>query len=135
MVWLWQLGGMIEQRRGWWRFLLLVLACAIPSNVAQWFLSEFSWNAGHLVIQSNHLFGGMSGVVYGLFGYVWMKGRYDPDLGMQLGSRTVVYMLVWLVLCATGLVGPIANTAHAVGLVVGVVIGILPHWWRLLFSR
>jgi membrane associated rhomboid family serine protease len=32
----------------------------------------------------------------------------------------MAFMLGWMVLCMTGLVGPIANTAHAVGFVTGI---------------
>ena len=32
----------------------------------------------------------------------------------------------------TGIVGPIANGAHAGGLVVGMVIGLMPNWMRRL---
>ena len=63
-----------------------------------------------------HLFGGLSGVGYALFGYLWMKGQYEPEQGMILHPNTVTTMLIWLVLCMTGLVGPIANAAHVVGL-------------------
>ena len=40
-----------------------------------------------------HLFGGMSGVVYALFGYIWMKGLYEPEQGMILHPNTVNIML------------------------------------------
>ena len=135
MFMLYQLGGMIEDRRGPWRFLLLVLVFAVPSNVAQYALSAVAWKDGGLVAQMPPLFGGMSGVLYGLFGYVWMKSRYEPALGLELGPRIVVWMIAWLFLCMTGLVGPIANTAHVVGLLFGVVIGVAPHLWRLARGR
>jgi len=32
----------------------------------------------------------------------------------------------------TGSVGPVANTAHTVGLLVGVVVAMAPVWWRKL---
>jgi GlpG protein len=66
------------------------------------------------------LFGGMSGVVYGLLGYVWGQGFGRSDLGFSLNRSTVVMMLVWYALCWTGLLGPIANWAHTAGLIVGV---------------
>jgi GlpG protein len=37
----------------------------------------------------------------------------------------VIMMLVWYVLCWTGLLGPIANWAHTAGLIVGVAWGFL----------
>ena len=103
------LGTAIEYRRGPWRFLLMVLIIAAGSNVTQF-------------IVSGPNFGGMSGVVYGLFGYMWIKGKYDPSFGVRLTSETVTSMLLWLVLCMTGILGPIANSAHVAGLIIGIIL-------------
>ncbi len=130
MVFLHLLGGMIEERRGPWRYLLLGLVCAVLSNAAQYGLSAIAWENGRVALQMPALFGGMSGVLYGLFGYVWMKGRYEPALGLALSPRLVFWMIAWLFLCMTGVFGPIANIAHVTGLIVGVVIGAAPHLWR-----
>ena len=35
-------------------------------------------------------------------------------------------LLIWFVVCFTGLVGNIANAAHTLGLIVGVIAGWLP---------
>ena len=110
MFWLHSLGSMIEQRRGAGFFIGFLLLIAIFSNMAQ------------VVISGPH-FGGMSGVVYGLFGYVWMKGNFDPGDGMQLHQTTIIIMLAWFALCFTGIFGPIANWAHAGGLAVGTLWG------------
>lgn len=112
------IGGLIEMRKGALRLAALVLVSALVSNLAQ-----FAW--GHF--QSPN-FGGMSGVIYALFGYVWMKGRHEPAGGLYLSQRTTTYMLVWLVFCMTGAVGAIANAAHVAGLATGVVLGLAPHW-------
>jgi GlpG protein len=107
----WDLGRMIEQRRGSWTLVLLVAGLGLISNLGQYFVS-------------GPRFGGMSGVIYGLFGYAWMLGRYRPALGLGLHPQTVVLMLVWFVICLTGALGvQIANTAHGVGLVAGVIWG------------
>lgn len=112
MMWLADLGRMIEHSKGTWFFLLLVVVTSVLSNLGQY-------------IVSSPFFGGMSGVVYGMLGYVWMLSRYDPSKGLKLHQTTVTMMLVWFVLCFTGLVGAVANTAHAVGLVIGVTWGFL----------
>ncbi len=126
MYWLILLGGLIESKRGSVRLLVLVLATAIPSNVAQLYF-DFSLAGGlHLAPRLNPYFGGMSGVNYGLFGYVWMKSRLQPDQGMMIGTQTVVILMLWFFLCLSGLIGNVANTAHAVGLVVGLVAGLVP---------
>ena len=134
MVVLRQFGALIEARRGAWRFLALVLTTAVVSNIAQYYL-EMSLVNGAISIRSSPAFGGMSGVLYGLFGYLWMKSRYEPALGFSLNPRIVVLLICWLFVCMTGMMGPVANTAHVAGLLVGVVIGAAPHLWGLLRGK
>jgi GlpG protein len=122
MYWTYQLGGMIESRRGTFRLYLMVLLMAAVSNYLQ-----FSMKGPQ--------FGGMSGVVYGLFGYIWMKGRHAPEMGMMLPQQTIMLMIGWLFLCMTGMMGPVANWAHGGGLVVGMVIGYAPIALRNLQRR
>ncbi len=113
MMWLWDIGRLIEVRRGLLMFGGFVLAVGIASNLAQY------------LITGSPGFGGMSGVVYGLLGYVWMQAKFNPRSGYVLHKPIVVMMLVWYVLCWTGLLGPIANWAHTGGLVIGSVWGFL----------
>ncbi|HEX7262445.1 MAG TPA: rhomboid family intramembrane serine protease [Luteolibacter sp.] len=110
MMWLLTLGRVLETHLRSTRFALLVVVIAAVSNIAQ-----------ALIGGSN--FGGMSGVVYGLFGFVVMNGRLNPMGGLHLDPRTTRFMLIWLVLCFTGLLGPIANWAHTFGLLAGGGIG------------
>jgi rhomboid protease GlpG len=130
MTMLWQLGAAVEVRRGAWRYLLFVLTCAIASNLAQYAVGGTHWENGP-VIHASPLFGGMSGVLYGLFGYAWMKSRYEPELGLWVGPRTALWLIAWLFLCMTGAIGPVGNVAHVVGLLFGLLIGSAPHLWRL----
>jgi GlpG protein len=70
----------------------------------------------------------MSGVDYGLFGYVWMKSRFDPGSGLFIHPTTVFLMMAWLLLCMTpGSVVHAANAAHLVGLGMGLAIGYAPR--------
>lgn len=110
MLWLFQLGSMIEARQGHIQLALLILGLAAISNVAQYCVA-------------GPAFGGMSGVIYGLFGYAWIRGKVDPVSGLSIDSQTVILMLVWFFVCFRGWVGPIANTAHATGLVLGAAYG------------
>jgi len=71
------------------------------------------------------LFGGISGVAFGLFGYIWMKARFDPGSGFFLHRQAVMMMMVWFVICLLGIIPRVANTAHTVGLLVGVIWGYL----------
>jgi GlpG protein len=122
MLALQSLGTLIESRRGSWRVALMVLAIAVLSNVAQ-----YAWGGPK--------FAGISGVVFGLFGYAWMKSEFDPDVGIVIPQSNVMLMLVFLMLCMTGMIGSIANAAHLVGLISGVVIGYWPVARRRIFGR
>jgi GlpG protein len=110
MLWLGDLGTMIEQRQGSWRLAWMVLFMAALSNCAQYLISGPN-------------FYGMSGVVYGLLGYVWMKGKFDPGSGLFLHPQTVTMMMIWFFLCLFGVVPHVANTVHTVGLVSGLALG------------
>jgi membrane associated rhomboid family serine protease len=110
MLWLYDLGGMVEIRQGSPRLGILVGVSAVVSNIAQ-----YMW--------AGPWFGGMSGVVYALLGYVWAQGQFNPRSGMILHQTIVIMMLIWFVVCWMGLVGNIANMAHTLGLVSGVGLG------------
>lgn len=111
MMWTWDLGKLVEWRRGTLFLAAFVLVDGMTSNLAQYLMT------------GSPSFGGMSGVVYGLLGFVWMQGRYNPQFGYALTKPTVVMMAAWFVLCWLGVLGPIANWAHTVGLLVGGVWG------------
>ena len=114
LMWMRMMGCEIEARRGSPRYLGLVLLIAVVSNVGQY------------AVNGSPVFGGMSGVVYGVFGYLWMKERYEPSSGMSLPPSTALWMIGWFVFCWTGLAGPIANWAHTFGLATGMLVGLLP---------
>ena len=123
MYWFKELGATVEYKRGKFFFILLVLTVAGISNYAQYYFE-------------GPLFGGMSGVLYGLFGYIWIKSRYDPKAGFFMLPNIVFWMIAWLLLCYTGAIGPIANTAHTAGLITGMVIaGARPMYQRLTDSK
>ena len=118
MMTLWQFGPPIESSRGSWRFALLVVAIAVPSNVAQ-----YLW--------SGPAFGGMSGVLYGLFGYLWMQSRYEWTSEFYVSRNMVIWMIGWSVMCVSGILGPIGNACHFAGLFVGMIIGRWPSYLAL----
>ena len=122
MLALYWFGGMIESQKGSWVLLGLVLVAAPLS-----FFCQYLWDIENPGPDGISLPGGMSGVIYALFGYVWMTGEYEPGSGLQLTSNTVIWMLLWLVLCFTGSFGPIANAAHFSGLVFGMLVGLAPY--------
>lgn len=120
------LGFAIEFVKGTRRFVLMVLLIAVISNLAQLY-----WSGPN--------FGGMSGVVYGLVGYMWMKGRFQPELRLGLTSNQIVFSILFLLLCMGGAFGAIANAAHLAGLLTGMALGVshFPIRWlkRVLQSK
>jgi GlpG protein len=132
---LWLLGGAVETVRGRWRMAFLVLASAIASNLAEYYYDfgfDFSTEGVDLSKMGYHpnpMFLGMSGVVFALFGFVWIRSRLVPRSGFLMPRDMVVWMLIWLLVCTSGLIGPIANVAHGVGLLVGMICGAAPRLW------
>jgi len=111
LYWLYYLGGGLEGRLGMFKFALFILFTAALSNIGQY------------IVEGSPSFGGMSGVNYALFGYIWIRGDRDPSFGIQLDRSTITLLLIWFAICFTGLVGNIANTAHTAGLVAGAAWG------------
>ena len=118
LLWWWYLGGQIEQRLGSGKlFILLIVGAALP-NIAEFFVS-------------GPRFGGLSGVVYALLGYSWLRTRLQPDCGLAMPPALMGFMLVWLVLGFLDMLGPpTANMAHLVGLLVGLAQGWLDRHHR-----
>jgi GlpG protein len=130
------LAGQVERVQGSGRLLWLVAVFAVLSNLTQFYFGHPTWEPPvGLILRRSPLFGGLSGVAYGLFGYVWMKTRFAPDMGMFVTPGTVVIMVVWYFACLTGVLGPIANAAHSAGLALGIVIGAGPHVFDVLRRR
>lgn len=116
MLWLWQLGGAIEFSRGPLVLVVLVVVTGVVSNLAEFHAT-------------GPLFGGMSGVIFALLGYLWMQGRFNPAFSVRLNPSLVTMVMVWFVVCWSGLLElagiHIANYAHTAGLACGALIGLV----------
>ena len=115
-LWLSMLGSRIEELAGSSHLILLVLLSGVFSNMAQ-----FIWSG-------TVYFGGMSGVVYALLGYTWIKNKMWPHPLLHLSPGIVGFMLGWLLVCMTGILDlllgvGVANAAHLGGLVIGMLLG------------
>lgn len=118
LLWIQDLGTALEARIGTWRYAGLLAAVALVSNLCQY----AAGGAG---------FGGLSGVVYGVFGYLWVRSRLEADFGLFLAPLTAGLLLVYLALGIFGLLGPTANVAHFSGLAAGAAAG----WGAARFRR
>ncbi len=115
-LWTWELGSRIERVMGKLNMLLLFLVIAVVSNTAQYLFG------------GPGIFGGMSGVVYGLLGFAWVAPLLQPRWRIQPARAIMIVMVGWLVVCMVGLVqvlgfGAIANAAHLGGLLCGALLG------------
>lgn len=111
-LWMWDLGRRLELLLGKRNFILFFIFTAAVSNFAQ-----YRWAA-------DTLFGGMSGVVYGLIGFIIVSHKLAPNKLTAVPVSILGFMLFWLVLCMTGVIdyfvgGGVANAAHVGGLLAG----------------
>lgn len=110
LLWWWYLGGMVEKRLGSGKLFVIMLISALLSG---WMQAKFS----------GVLFGGLSGVVYALMGYTWLRGERDPQSGVFLQRGMMAFAVLWLLVGYFGWFGlSIANAAHVTGLLVGVAM-------------
>ncbi len=115
-LWMWELGAKVERVVGLLNMALLFLVIALVSNTSQFIFG----GAG--------IFGGMSGVVYGLLGFSWVAPLFQPQWRIKPLPTLMLFMIGWLVVCMVGLVqvlgfGAIANAAHLGGLLCGCGLG------------
>ncbi|WP_036621963.1 rhomboid family intramembrane serine protease GlpG [Pantoea sp. GM01] len=110
LMWWWYLGGAVEKRLGTGKLFVIMLISALLTG---WMQAKFS----------GVLFGGLSGVVYALMGYCWLRGERDPESGIYLERGLIGFAVVWLVIGFYGAFGlAIANAAHVTGLLVGLAM-------------
>ncbi|MDX1733728.1 MAG: rhomboid family intramembrane serine protease [Halioglobus sp.] len=117
-LWLWELGRRIELVMGHFNALMLCIVIAVVANVCQY------------IYGGPGLFGGMSGVVYGLLGFGWTAPWFQPAWPIRPRNAIMLLMVGWLLLCLVGFIealgfGAIANAAHVGGLLVGCALGVV----------
>lgn len=113
VLWWGMLGAKIERTFGISMLCIVFILSATISNVAQALFS--------VPVQGNlYLFGGLSGVVYAVLGFVWWLGWLRPQWGLSLPNSIIGFMLVWLVLGYADILWVnMANAAHTAGLITG----------------
>lgn len=117
-LFMWQgLAAYLEPRRGSLRLLILVLVTAVASNLLQFY---WPWSPGPRFL-------GLSGVVYGLVGYLAVKSSMDRRSGLMIPGNLVVLSVVWLVLGLIGIIPNVANGAHLGGILAGAFLGFTPR--------
>ncbi|XKG35915.1 rhomboid family intramembrane serine protease [Marinobacter sp.] len=111
-VMLWFLGSQVECLDGKPRLVALFLVTSLVSNGLQFAVS-------------GPLFGGLSGVVYGLLGYCWLSQQRQARF--QFPPALILFAVGWMVIGFTPLpvwlgIGPMANEAHLGGFLAGLLM-------------
>lgn len=115
LIWWWVLGSQLERTFGSVSLAVIFAVAAVSSNVAQ-------------LLVSGPNFGGLSGVVYALFGYVWWIGLLRPQWGLGLPNNLVYFLLGWLALGYFDVLWvSMANEAHLFGLISGCLMALATH--------
>ena len=117
-LWIYVLGEKIERVDGKLIFTLIIILTGVFSNLLQYF-----WT-------SSSLFGGLSGVIYGMLGYclvMEMESNYDK-YGLPPGLY--LFMTAWLILGFLGILdlfgfGSVANFAHLGGMLSGLMFAMI----------
>jgi|TARA_B100001094_G_scaffold215372_1_gene209427 GlpG protein len=117
-LWIYVLGSKIELLDGHFVFANLVIFCSICSNLTQYFFGGPS------------LFGGLSGVIYGLLGYCMIIEFENRQDRYGLPPALYLFMIVWLILGFLGILtlfgfGNVANFAHLGGLISGIIFAMI----------
>ena len=113
---LWEVGRRIELAKGSLHYLGFILLASVVSNMSQY------------SVMNNSIFGGLSGVVYAVIGYIAVYQEFIKHPVLQFNKATIAFFLVWLLLGVFGVIdvfieGSIANAAHVSGLLVGIIFG------------
>ena len=112
-LWIWHFGRMIERSQSSLLYFGVVVFIAFISNATQ-----YLWS-----LTAN--FGGLSGVVYGLLGYIWMWQLLLPFGRLRLPPSMIALLLAALVLMELLAGSWIASAAHTGGLIAGIIAGLL----------
>ena len=119
-LWIWDIGRRIERQLGSILWSVGVLIIAVMSNVLQYEISGYP------------LFGGLSGVVYGVIGFAWLLPLLNKRWPIIISKQLMIFFIVWLAVGYTPFpemlgLGSIANTAHSIGLLTGLALGVV-YW-------
>ena len=113
LYWLYKLGAPLERAIGSIRWLVFFILAAVVSS---------GWEFG--LTDTTGI--GASGVVYAIFGFMWMARKRFQGFNESLDQRTIFWFVVWLLGCVAltlSHVWAVGNAAHISGLAFGLVAG------------
>ena len=114
LLWWMDLGRTLETRIGSRRFCIFVLGLAAATTFAHYLAMPLT-GGGTAV--------GLLGIIYGLFGYIWLRNRLDTAFGIALPPITGALLLAFLALGAFGMMDPATTFSVIAGLLFGALWG------------
>jgi GlpG protein len=115
LVWWWMLGRQLEISFGTSAIIIFFFIASLFANVSQ-------------LIVSGPNFGGLSGIVYALVGFVWWIGLLRPTWLISLPNNVIYFLLAWLVIGYFDILWVnMANEAHTFGLISGCLMALIIH--------
>lgn len=121
--WCWHFGRSMERVMPRLHLLFLIIGTAVFGSLAE-------------LAMTSQTGIGMSGMIYGLFGFMLVTREHQPAFRKVVDSGTIRLLIGWLILCF-GLdalnIMPVANFAHLGGFISGVLVGVASAYnrWRL----
>lgn len=112
MLWFLDIGSIIEFKYSKKYLIAFVFISGVVSNLFQYAFKGPS-------------FGGMSGVIYAMLGFIWINKKINTSFEYSLPKHDIFMMIGWFFLCLFGIFPNVANYAHAGGLAIGI-------WWATL---
>ena len=112
LYWLYVLGGKVETVFGSYKTTAIYLLLGIGSSLAQYAFSRSGV--------------GLSGIGYGLFGFLWVLSRNDLRFSNAIHHQVVQLFIGWFILCVVlsiADVWQVGNFAHGAGAALGCVLG------------
>lgn len=131
MIWLYVLGSQLELHLKPFRYLLFIVLAAAFTNTAQYLMGG-----------PNFL--GISGVICAMLTFIWKRQNDAPWEGYQLQHSTFIFMMIFIfgmlalqvlsfileVITHTTLSTSIANTAHILGALFGLILAHISYFTR-----
>lgn len=118
LMWWWHLAGHIERLFGTSKLFSISIISSLFTNFGQ---SFFSGSA----------FGGLSGLIFSLIGYVWITSKHYPSKNIFVSNGLIIFSVLWLFIGYFDIFGiKIANTAHTIGLIIGLLMGLWDNKYK-----
>jgi membrane associated rhomboid family serine protease len=117
LYWLLLFGIALELRLGSYRMLGLMVLLGYVSMMPEYCVGSYRREEPVMIV-------GLSGIVYGLFGLLWMGRRWHPEMYVVCDRHTAQLLLGWFFLCiflTYANILPVANIAHGAGFGFGVL--------------